>query len=116
MSTISSGQMAGLTRGASLEFSFLVSIPIMVAATAWDLVKSIRPRHIPGAPAMAPLVISSHQWIILAIGSVVSFVVALGVVEWFLIWVRKHGFVPFAIYRIILGIVLLIFGADLMGS
>ena len=43
MSTISSGQLAGLTRGASLEFSFLVSIPIMVAATGWDLLKAIRP-------------------------------------------------------------------------
>ena len=49
-------------------------------------------------------------------GLVVSFVVALGVVEWFLIWVRKHGFVPFAIYRIVLGIILLMFGADLAGN
>ena len=36
-------------------------------------------------------------------------------VEWFLIWVRKHGFVPFAIYRIILGIILLVFGAEFAG-
>jgi undecaprenyl-diphosphatase len=116
MSTISSGQLAGLTRGASLEFSFLVSIPIMVAATGWDLLKAIRPKHLPGAPAVAPLVITTHGWIILIVGLVVSFVVALGVVEWFLIWVRKHGFVPFAIYRIVLGIILLMFGADLAGN
>jgi undecaprenyl-diphosphatase len=116
MSTISSGQLAGLTRGASLEFSFLVSIPVMVAATGYDLLKSVHPKHIAGEAAAAPLVITTHGWIILAIGTVVSFVVALGVVEWFLIWVRKHGFVPFAIYRIILGIVLLVFGADLLGS
>src|SRR5271155_4786019 len=51
-------------------------------------------------------------WIILVIGMVVSFLVALGVVEWFLIWVRKHGFVPFAVYRIILGIILLVFGSS----
>jgi undecaprenyl-diphosphatase len=116
MSTISSGQLAGLTRGASLEFSFLLSIPIMVAATGYDLLKAIHPRQVAGEPAIAPLTINQHQWIVLAIGLVVSFVVALGVVEWFLIWVRKHGFVPFAVYRILLGIVLLIFGADLIGS
>ena len=39
----------------------------------------------------------------LLIGIVVSFIVALGVVEWFLHWVRKHGFTVFAIYRILLG-------------
>ena len=52
----------------------------------------------------------------LTIGFVVSFIVALGVVEWFLQWVRKNGFAPFAIYRIILGILLLVFGARLAGS
>jgi undecaprenyl-diphosphatase len=116
MSTISSGQVAGLTRGASLEFSFLVSIPVMVAATGYDLLKTIHPKQVAGEPAIAPLVITTHGWIILAIGLVVSFVVALGVVEWFLIWVRKHGFIPFAIYRILLGIILLVFGADLVGG
>jgi undecaprenyl-diphosphatase len=115
MSTISSGQVAGLTRGASLEFSFLVSIPVMVAATGYDLIKTVHPKQVAGEPAIAPLVINQHQWIVLAIGLVVSFVVALGVVEWFLIWVRKHGFVPFAVYRILLGIILLVFGADLGG-
>jgi undecaprenyl-diphosphatase len=47
---------------------------------------------------------------------VVSFVVALGVVEWFLLWVRRHGFVIFALYRIILGSLLLAFGAKLAGA
>jgi undecaprenyl-diphosphatase len=116
MSTISSGQLAGLTRGAALEFSFLLSIPTMVIATVYDLWKTIHPKQVVGEPAIAPLTINQHQWIVLAIGFVVSFIVALGVVEWFLIWVRKHGFVPFAVYRILLGIVLLIFGADLIGS
>src|SRR5271168_3540213 len=66
MSTISSGQLAGLTRGASLEFSFLLSIPVMVAATGYDLWKSIRPIHMGGESEMAPLVITTHGWIILA--------------------------------------------------
>jgi undecaprenyl-diphosphatase len=46
---------------------------------------------------------------------VVSFIVALGVVEWFLMWVRKRGFAVFAAYRIILGIVLLIVGSRFIG-
>ncbi len=116
MSTISSGQLAGLTRGASLEFSFLVSIPIMVAATGYDLLKTLHPKQVAGEPAIAPLVMTTHNWIILGLGMLVSFLMALGVVEWFLVWVRKHGFVPFAIYRIILGIVLLIFGSRLIAG
>jgi undecaprenyl-diphosphatase len=50
---------------------------------------------------------SSHQWIVLLIGFVVSFIVAYGSVAWFMAWVRKHGFVPFAVYRIILGLAVL---------
>jgi undecaprenyl-diphosphatase len=41
--------------------------------------------------------------------------VALGVVEWFLQWVRRHGFALFALYRILLGIALLVFGSRLIG-
>jgi undecaprenyl-diphosphatase len=69
-----------------------------------------------GGEAMVPLVMNQHGWIVLAIGFLVSFVVALGVVEWFLLWVRRHGFVVFAIYRIILGSLLLVFGAKLAGA
>src|SRR3979411_1289787 len=50
----------------------------------------------------------AHGWVVLTIGFVVSFVVALGVVAWFMRWVRARGFAPFAIYRIALGLVLLI--------
>ncbi len=52
----------------------------------------------------------------LIIGLGVSFIVALGVVEWFLHWVRKHGFTMFAIYRIILGMALLLWGAKYIGA
>jgi undecaprenyl-diphosphatase len=65
---------------------------------------------------MTPLVMTGHGWIVLIIGLVVSFIVALGVVEWFLQWVRRHGFTLFAIYRIILGILLLLLGARLAGA
>jgi len=113
MSTISGGQIAGMSRPSALEFSFLVSIPVMVAATGYDLLKTMHPKHTEGADAIAPLVMTGHGWIVLAIGFIVSFLVAFGVVEWFLQWVRKHGFVPFAIYRILLGITLLVWGAKL---
>jgi undecaprenyl-diphosphatase len=111
MSTIAAGQIVRMDRPSALEFSFLVSIPTMIAATGYDLLKTVHPRHVEGAEAIAPLVMTGHGWIVLAIGFIVSFFVALGVVEWFLQWVRKHGFVPFAVYRIIVGILLLIFAA-----
>jgi undecaprenyl-diphosphatase len=47
---------------------------------------------------------NGHEWVVLVIGFVVSFFVALGVVAWFMHWVRSRGFVPFALYRIVLGI------------
>ena len=109
MSTIAAGQTAGLSRAAALEFSFFLSMPTMVVATGYDLLKTIRPHHGAAAEAgLAPLTMNSHNWIILAIGFVVSFVVALGVVAWFMRWVRARGFAPFALYRIVVGIALLI--------
>ena len=106
MSTIAAGQTVGLSRSAALEFSFFLSMPTMVVATGYDLLKTVRPHH--DEAGLAPLVMTTHGWIVLAIGFVVSFVVALGVVAWFMRWVRARGFAPFAIYRIILGIVLLV--------
>jgi len=113
MSTIAGGQIAGLSRPAALEFSFLVSIPTMIAATGYATLKTVHPSHKDPTEVLTPLVMTTHGWIVLAIGLVVSFIVALGVVEWFLQWVRKHGFTVFAIYRILLAIALLVFGARL---
>jgi undecaprenyl-diphosphatase len=98
MITIAAGQVAGLTRSAALEFSFLLSIPTMAAATGYDLLKFLKPSQ--GDP---PPHIDSHGWVLLAIGFVVSFLVAWAVVAWFMRWVRDRGFVPFAIYRIVVG-------------
>lgn len=107
MSTIAAAQVAGLSRPAALEFSFFVSMPTMVAATGFDLLKALGLRGDEG-DATGTVVMNSHAWIVLAIGFVVSFIVALGVVAWFMNWVRARGFVPFAIYRIVAGIVLLV--------
>jgi undecaprenyl-diphosphatase len=112
MSTIAGGQLVSLDRPTALAFSFLLSIPTMFAATCWDLLKEIRPAQTAdGAAAVAHVVMTGERWTVLLIGLVVSFIVALGVVEWFLQWVRKHGFALFALYRILLGLALLIFGA-----
>jgi undecaprenyl-diphosphatase len=113
MSTIAAGQLVGLDRPSALEFSFLLSIPTMLAATAWDLLKEIHPSKsaLAAGGGVANVTMSSERWLVLLIGFVVSFIVALGVVEWFLMWVRRRGFAIFAVYRIILGIVLLLIGS-----
>ena len=105
MSTIAAGQIAGMSRPAALEFSFFLSMPTMVVATGYDFLKSVMPHH--HEAEIAPLTITPQQWIVLAIGFVVSFFVALAVVAWFMNWVRARGFVPFAVYRIVLGLGLL---------
>jgi len=105
MSTIAAGQVAGLSRPAALEFSFFLSMPTMMVATGYDFLKTIMPHH--GEQNIASLTMNGHEWIVLAIGFVVSFFVALAVVAWFMNWVRERGFVPFALYRIVLGIGLL---------
>jgi undecaprenyl-diphosphatase len=105
MATIAAGQVVGLTREAALEFSFFLSMPTMAVACVYDFYKTIRPSH--DEAIHEPLHMTSHQWVVLAVGFGVSYIVALGVVAWFMHWVRKHGFIPFAIYRIILGIVVL---------
>src|SRR5438067_13383913 len=106
MSTIAAGQVAGMSRPAALEFSFFLSMPTMAAAVGYDFLKNVMPHH--HEANIAPLAMNLHEWIVLAIGFIVSFFVALGVVAWFMNWVRARGFVPFAIYRIILGIGLLV--------
>jgi len=105
MSTIAAGQVAGLSRPTALEFSFFLSMPTMVVATGFDFLKTVMPHH--HEADIAPLAMNSHAWAVLAIGFIVSFIVALAVVAWFMNWVRARGFVPFAIYRIVLGIALL---------
>lgn len=112
MSTIAAGQLAGMSRASALEFSFFLSMPTMAMATVYTLYKSLRGKD--GNPFAASS-IDSHGWIVLAIGFVVSFIVAYGSVAWFMAWVRKRGFGPFAIYRIVVGIAVLYFASKLVG-
>jgi undecaprenyl-diphosphatase len=112
MSTIAGGQLAGMSRASALEFSFFLSIPTMIAATGYTLLKSIMGK---GENPIGVSQITSHQWLLLAIGFVVSYLVAYASVAFFMAWVRKRGFVPFAVYRIVVGILVLAFAARLAG-
>ena len=117
MATIAAGEMVGMDRPTALEFSFLLSIPTMLAATGYDLFKEIHTSKaaLAAGESAAHVAMTGQLWVVLAIGFVVSFIVALVVVEWFLGWVRKHGFTVFAVYRIVLAIVLLIWGNRILG-
>jgi undecaprenyl-diphosphatase len=102
MATISAGELVGMTRASALEFSFFVSMPTMAVATGYTLFKSLRHPVTEGGSAIGAAPVGTHGWVLLAIGFVVSFIVAYAVVAWFMRWVRTRGFVPFAMYRIIL--------------
>lgn len=113
MSTIAAGQVAGMSRASALEFSFFLSMPTMAVATLYELLKSARGK---GQDSLTVGHMTGHQWVILAIGFVVSFIVAYGSVAWFMAWVRKHGFVPFAVYRIIVGAAVLFWAASRLAA
>jgi undecaprenyl-diphosphatase len=99
--TIFAAMLAGLTlRPAATEFAFLVGIPTMFAATAYEFLKA---RHATGAAPEA----TPESWTDLAIGFVVAGVVAFIAVKWLLRYVQTHRFTIFAWYRIVLGVVLL---------
>jgi undecaprenyl-diphosphatase len=108
MATIAAGQTAGLSRGGALEFSFFLSMPTMAAATLYEFYKVVRHAHSATGEVIGRAPANAQEWIVLAIGFVVSFLVAYAVVAWFMNWVRTRGFVPFAAYRIILGAAVLI--------
>ncbi|MBZ5654476.1 MAG: undecaprenyl-diphosphate phosphatase [Acidobacteriia bacterium] len=113
MATIAAGQLAGMSRAAALEFSFFLSMPTMTVATLYTLLKSLSGNE---ENPIGVAEITSHQWVVLAIGFVVSFIVAYGAVAWFMGWVRKRGFAPFALYRIVIGIAVLAWAAGVMGK
>lgn len=96
-STIAGGLFAGLSRSMAAEFSFLLGIPTIMAASLYKLYKA-------GFSAITP-----HQWSALAAGTAVSFVTALFVIRFFMEYLKAKGLAPFAFYRIALGIVLIIF-------
>lgn len=99
--TILGGILMGLDRKAATEFSFFLAIPTMFGATVFDLYK-----------ARDQLSMDDMQ--VIGVGFVVTFVVALLVVKWAVGFIAKHGFAPFAYYRIVLGTLGLV-GLTLVG-
>ena len=96
MTTMVAAEMTGLSASTAADFSFLLAIPTLGAATVYELAKSYKTMtSTPGA--MNALVI----------GLVVSFVVALLVIAAFLRYLKRFGLLPFGIYRILLGAVVL---------
>jgi undecaprenyl-diphosphatase len=95
--TLFAAMLAGMTsRPAAAEFSFLLAIPTMFAATAYELLNLYRTDRI-----------GQENWTDLAVGFVVSAVVAFAAVKWLLGYIQTHRFTVFAWYRIAAGGVLL---------
>jgi undecaprenyl-diphosphatase len=112
MATIAAGESVRLTRACALEFSFFLSMPTMAAATGYDLLKALRPG---GTDALAVPAMDTHGWLVLAVGFGVSFVVAYWSVAWLMAYVRRRGFGPFALYRLIVGPLVLAWAVGLFG-
>jgi undecaprenyl-diphosphatase len=93
--TIIGGMFAGLPRPVATRFSFYLAIPVLGTATVYSLIKEI------GS-------INSDDLVLLLIGAVVSGIVAWGVIAWLLRYVARHNFLPFAAYRVIVGIIILL--------
>jgi undecaprenyl-diphosphatase len=95
MCTIVAGQLAGLSTGTAAEFSFLLALPTLGAATVYEGFKA---RHV---------LASNGGMVSLAVGMVVSFFVAWAVIAAFLKYLRSRGLEPFGWYRVVLGLLVL---------
>lgn len=89
--TIVSALFLGTKRKAAAEFSFLLAVPTMIAATGLDLVKS-------------NFSYSTNEWLIIFVGLIGSFLTAVIVVKLFLKYIQTNTFIPFGVYRIIAAI------------
>lgn len=98
--TIGGGLVMGLDRVRAVEFSFLLAVPTMVVATGYDLYKE-----------RASL--SSANLDLLSIGGIIAFISALLAVRYFIAFISKRGFFAFGVYRIVLGVVFLLYGVDM---
>lgn len=89
--TIFGGLFVGLDRKTATEFSFLLAVPTMLAATALDLKDS-------------SFRFNSYEWLVLVLGFITSFIIAIFAVKWLIAYVQKNNFIFFGIYRIILSL------------
>jgi undecaprenyl-diphosphatase len=96
--TIVGGELLGISRKAIVEFSFLLAIPTMAAATGYDLLQTA-----------SQFTLADMKDLLL--GFVLSFIVALFAIKWFLGFVKNHSFVVFGLYRICLALAFWMFAA-----
>ena len=94
--TIIGGQALGLSKKTIVEFSFLLAIPTMAAASGLDIIKSNAS-------------FSAHEWQLLATGFIAAFLTALIAIRAFLRYIEKHSFASFGWYRIIIGLFIILF-------
>jgi undecaprenyl-diphosphatase len=92
--TIVGGTFNGFNKKQAMEFSFLLAVPTMAAATGYDLLKT-------------PVVFTHNEIFLLIVGLVTAFIVAWIAVKAFLAFVEKHGFAFFGWYRIAIGVLYL---------
>lgn len=97
-STIIGGMFMGLTRKAAAEMSFFLAVPTMFAASAYKLLKGYK---------SGDLTFDSDQLMLLGVGNLVAFIVAVAAIKFFIEFLQKYGFKVFGYYRIVLGIILL---------
>lgn len=103
MATIVGGMSQKLTRKAAAEFSFFLAVPTMFGATCLETYKMIK--HGSGS-----LLTQGNNLIILIVGSVVAFIVAILAIKFFINYVTKYGFAAFGWYRIVVGLIIIICG------
>ena len=96
-STILGAMLFGLSRTAAAEFSFFMAIPTMLGASGVKVLKFVAD----GAT------VSANEWIILAVGCAVAFVVSLVAIKYLMDYVKRHSFSAFGVYRIILGVLVI---------
>ncbi len=97
-STIIGGLLIGLERSVAAEFTFYLAIPVMIGASLLKLVKYI---------LRVGFVFNSNELLILAVGCIVAFVVSILVIRFLMSYIKKHNFIVFGYYRIVLGLMVL---------
>lgn len=90
------GRALGLPKNLITEFSFVLAVPTMLAAVLYDILKS-------------GLSFSGSEWGDIALGFVLSFIVALILIKWLLSYIKRHSFENFGWYRIVIGAIIIIF-------
>lgn len=94
--TIVGGLLIGVSRTVAAKFTFILAIPVMAGASLLKIVKY-------------GLGFSAAEWVLLGVGMVVAFLVSIFVIAFLMSYIRKHDFKAFGIYRILLGILVLVY-------